>query len=144
MVVAALVTGLVNKERQSYANYYHMMNDEMYADFVWLGQHGGLEGKAIMMEPSLAWAYPPVAGPGSVVWAAIASPWSANWADQFREVLATGEVETEWLRQEDAWVVYTCLPGGDGVKSCTELKNSDLPEIRPGIYLVPAQEPGTD
>ena len=97
-----------------------------------------------MMEPSLAWAYPPVAGPGSVVWAAIASPFRANWADQFRKVLATGEVETEWLRREGAWIVYTCLPGGGEVKRCTELKNSDLSEVRPGVYLVPAQKPGTD
>ncbi|MEK7282131.1 MAG: hypothetical protein AAB037_07275, partial [Chloroflexota bacterium] len=38
-VAAALVFGLTSTERRGYAKYYHMVDAQMYADFVWLGRY---------------------------------------------------------------------------------------------------------
>ena len=136
VIAAAMTTGLVNKEREQYAGYYHMIDDQVYADFVWLGQHTIPEHKVVMMEPSLAWAYPPIAGPGNTVPGAVSAPLRSEWADQVRGVIATGNIDIEWLKQQRVSVLYTRLPGS---QEYTQLENSYLSEVRPGIYLVSAQ-----
>jgi hypothetical protein len=138
ILIAALATGLVNEARRFYASYYRMVNEQIYADFVWLGEHGGSEGRIVIMRPDLAWAYPPIAGPGTLTWATIASPSRSPQADKFNQILATGNVETEWLRRQGAWMVYTCLPTGE-VLRCKHLKNKELPEVRPHVYFFPAE-----
>lgn len=137
VIAASITTGLVSKEREQYAGYYHMMDDQMYADFVWLGQHSVSGHNVVMMEPSLAWAYPPVAGPGNKVAGAVSAPLPSEWADQVREVIVTGNVDAEWLMQQGVSVVYTRLPGS---QEYTQLANSLLFEIRQGVYLVPDNE----
>jgi hypothetical protein len=139
VVAAALTTGLFNEQRGDYARYYHMMDDQVYADFVWLGQHTAPGHKVVMMEPSLAWAYPPIAGPGNMVSGAASAPFRTKWAKQVREVLITGNVDTEWLRQQGVSVLYTGLPGS---QKYAPIKNSELLEVRPGVYLVPAERAG--
>lgn len=137
VIAAALTTGLANNERERYANYYHMVDEQIYADFVWLGQHTIPGHKVVMMEPSLAWAYPPIAGPGNTVALARSAPYHYNVVDRVREVLVTGNVNTDWLRDQNVSVMYTLLPGR---KPYRQLNNSDMPEVRPGVYLVPIQQ----
>ncbi len=132
-VIAALVNGLWSDERDVYANYYHLMDDNMYHDFVWIGQNVQTGSNEIMMEPSLAWAYPPIAGSGKTVVEAAAAPWFSEWADRTEEALVTGEVEVEWLKDEGAKVFYTRLPQS---KKIVEIDRPGLLLVRPGVYLV--------
>ena len=136
VIAAAMTTGLVNKEREQYAGYYHMIDDQVYADFVWLGQYTIPEHKVVMMEPSLAWAYPPIAGPGNTVPGAASAPFRSEWTDQVRKAIATSDVDIEWLKQQSVSVLYTRLPGS---QKYTQLEKTYLSEIRPGVYLIPTE-----
>jgi hypothetical protein len=136
VVATAIATSLFNRQREAYAGYYQMVNDEMYADFQWLALHGGNQGRIVMMEPSLGWAYPPLAGPGSVVWATDVYPHKATWTDAFDEAVNSGRFDTGWLRNENIWVAYTCLSSKEGRNRCAPIENTDLSEIRQGVYLV--------
>jgi hypothetical protein len=137
LLVAAITTGIYNDKRQDYADYYHMMDDSVYADFVWLGECTVPGHKVVLMEPSIAWAYPSLAGPGNTTAGAASAPFTTDWVKQVLKMLATGSVETEWLDQQGANVVYARLPGGS---TYTKFSNSDLIEVRPGVYLVISPE----
>ena len=89
-----------------------------------------------MMEPSVAWVYPPIAGPGNTVRGAVAAPYTSRWVEQVRKVLTTGVVDTDWLRQQGVSVLYA-LPGR---QRHTQLKNNELLEVRTGVYLIPSGE----
>jgi hypothetical protein len=53
VVLLALTTGLVvNGERQMYAQYYHVINDAIFADFRWMGWHTTSGQMVAMGEPS--------------------------------------------------------------------------------------------
>jgi hypothetical protein len=116
-----------------------MIDDRTYADFTWIGQHTIPGYNVVVMEPSLARAYPPVVCSGSRVWRAIMAPRSQGWDTQVHEILLSSDVETDWLRERCVSVLYTCFPGSE---SCTAVNNSDLPEVRRGVYLVPPREAG--
>lgn len=139
VVTAAIATSLLGEERSEYASYYRMIDDRTYADFTWIGQHTVPGHNVVVMEPSLARSYPPVAGSGSRVWRTILAPRSQRWATQVHEILVSGDVETSWLRARGVSVLYTCFPGSEG---CTAVNNSDLLEVRRGVYLAPPQEVG--
>jgi hypothetical protein len=135
VVLLALTTGLVaNGKRQTYAQYYHVINDASFADFRWLGQHS-VPGQLIAMgEPSLGWAYPPVAGPGTEVYLAISAPWTTKGVNKARAMLASGEADVSWLKKSGISVFYTCRPR---TFVCEDLENNDLFKVRHGVYLVP-------
>ncbi len=132
-LVATLTIGLGNEEREDYTGYYHVMDDQVYTDFVWLGQNTDEGHKMVMMEPSLAWTYPPVAGAGNRVYDVSASPWSQPWAEEMREILATGSVDVAWLLGRDILVWYTGWPEG---QRFPEVNNSGLAKVRPNVYVV--------
>jgi hypothetical protein len=134
-VALALITGLVaNEPRRDYSGYYHVINDSIFADFRWLGRHSAPGQMVAMGEPSLGWAYPPVAGPGSTVYQAVSSPWTHNDANKARAMLASGEADVPWLKEAVVSVFYTCRPR---TFVCEDLENTDLFKVRRGVYLVP-------
>jgi hypothetical protein len=135
VVLLALITGIaVNEKRGSYTQYYHVVNDSIFADFRWMGQHS-VPGQIVAMgEPSLGWAYPPVAGPGTEVYQAISSPRTNKKANKVRAMLASGEADVPWLKKRGISVFYSCLPK---VFVCEDLENNDLFKVRRGVYLVP-------
>jgi hypothetical protein len=140
VVALALITGLVaNEPRRDYAGYYHVINDSIFADFRWMGEHS-LPGQMVAMgEPSLGWAYPPVAGPGTEVYQAISSPLTNRRANEARAMLASGEADVPWLQKSGIFVFYTCRPR---TFVCENLENNGLFQVRRGVYLVP-DSPGT-
>ncbi|MEK7280934.1 MAG: hypothetical protein AAB037_01100, partial [Chloroflexota bacterium] len=91
------------------------------------------ERNVVMLEPSLAWAYPPVAGPGTRVAGAASAPFRSPWTDQVHQVLATGIVDTEWFSQQGASALYARGPGSP---SYAKIDNRDFAEVRPGIYVM--------
>jgi hypothetical protein len=135
VVSLALITGLVtNEPRRDYAGYYHPINDSIFADFRWMGRHS-VPGQLVAMgEPSLAWAYPPVAGSRAEVYRAVASPWTNKGANKARDILASGEADIPWLKKSGISVFYTCRPR---TFVCEDLENNDLFKVRHGVYLVP-------
>ena len=135
MVVAALVTGIVtNEERQDYAGYYHIVDQAIFADFRWMGQHTAPEQSVALGEPSMAWSYPPIAGPGAKVFQAVAAPWTNQRANKVRQMLTSGEADVPWLQKAGVSVFYACRPQ---TFTCVELTNTDLFKVRRGVYLIP-------
>jgi hypothetical protein len=139
VVLLALTTGLVaNGNRQMYAQYYHVINDSVFADFRWLGQHTTSGQLVAMGEPSLGWAYPPVAGPGKEVYHVVSPPWRTRRANKLRTMLASGEADVRWLNRVGVSVFYTCQPV---TFVCEELENNNLFKVRRGVYLLPDRSP---
>lgn len=135
VMLLALTTGLVaNGKRQTYAQYYHVINDSIFADFRWMGRHSAPGQMVAMGEPSLGWAYPPVAGPGAEVYQAVSSPNTNKGANKARAMLASGEADIPWLQKSGISVFYTCRPM---TFVCEDLENNDLFKVRRGMYLVP-------
>ena len=135
VVLLALTTSLTaNTEGQTYSQYYHVINDSIFTDFQWIGQHTSAGRLVAMGEPTIAWAYPAVAGPGRDVFHAIASPNVSNRTDKLRGMLESGEVDVTWLRKSGVSVFYTCRPR---TFSCSEMDNNDLFKVRRGVYVVP-------
>jgi hypothetical protein len=140
VMLLALTTGIVvNEKRRSYTQYYHVVNDSIFADFRWLGQKISPEQTVAMGEPSIAWAYPPVAGPGTAAFHAISAPSTTKRAEKLRDMLASGEADVSWLQKSGVSVLYTCRPR---TFVCEDLENKDLFKVRRGVYLVP-DSPGT-
>ena len=134
LVLLALTTGLVtNKERQWYARYYHVIDAAIFADFRWIGQHTASGQTVALGEPSMAWAYPPIAGPGEKVLEAVAAPYTSGQADRMRSMIASGEADVPWLRSKGVSVLYTCTPSNP---KCAELTGDGLFKVRRGVYLV--------
>ena len=135
MVLLVLITGLgANGKRQMYSQYYHVIDDSIFADFRWMGQHTTPGQMVAMGEPSLGWAYPPVAGSGTEVHQAISTPWTNKAADKVRAMLESGEADVLWLKKMGISVFYSCRPR---TFVCEDLENDDLFKVRRGIYLVP-------
>lgn len=134
VVLVALTTGLVtNGERQRYPNYYHVINDSVSADFDWMGRHTTSGQMVAMGEPSIGWAYPPVAGPGRRVLLAVSSPFTNRRVDKLRQMLASGEADIPWLRELDVSVFYACRPQ---TYTCGEMTGDGLFKVHRGVYLV--------
>jgi hypothetical protein len=135
LVLLALTTGLVaNEQRPDYAGYYHVINDPIFADFRWMDQHAAPEQTVAIGEPSMGWAYPPVAGAGSAVFHAIRAPRTDGRANRLRAMLASGEADVPWLQKSGISLFYTCRPR---TFDCVDLENNDLFKVRRGVYLVP-------
>jgi hypothetical protein len=135
VVALALITGLItNEQRRNYAGYYHAINDVIFSDFHWLGQHTTHRQMVAMGEPSIAWAYSPVAGPGAAAFLAVSVPQINPQANRLREMLRAGEADVPWLQKSGISVFYTCLPR---TFVCEDLENNDLFKVRRGVYLVP-------
>jgi hypothetical protein len=135
VVLLVLTTGLAaNEKRQTYAQYYHVINDSMFADFRWMGQHSVPGQMVAMGEPTLGWAYPPVAGPGKEVYLAVSSPWANKEANKARAMLASGEADVPGLQKSGVSVFYTCRPR---TFVCEDLENNNLFNVRRGVYLLP-------
>jgi len=128
MLTVTIFTGLVSQERDNYSGYYKMIDERVYNDFKWLGQNTIDGHKVVVMEPSLALAYPPIAGPLNRVAGAIAYPWRSAWADKVHEMLVTGDVDVEWISDFNTSVLYT--------SGFTDVENNELIEVRPNIYIV--------
>ncbi len=133
VVVAVTITGsMTSRERVDYAQYYHLIGDQIEADFVWLGQHAAQDQQVALMEPSLAWAYPVVAEHGKRSASAASAPFRSSWTDEVGRLLATGKVDRRWLRLQGASVVYTRMPGSQALR---KLDSADVILVRPGVYL---------
>lgn len=135
LVVVALTTGLVfNEARDQYPQYYHVVDDSVFADFEWIGQHSPEWQHVAMGEPTIAWAYPPVAGPRTVAFRSVSAPWSNKVTDRLREMQDSGEADSTWLRESGVSVFYTCKPR---TFSCAQLdENIELFNVRRGVYVV--------
>lgn len=135
VVVLAFISGPFNNERRhAYSGYYRVVNERIFADFRWIGRYASPEQTVAMGEPSIAWAYPPVAGPGTTVFQTISSPGTNRRVQKVRQMLSLGEADVSWLRRAGISVFYTCRPL---FFTCEELTNDDLFKIRRGVYLVP-------
>jgi len=140
MLLFVLTTGLPGNEvRQSYAGYYHVVDDPVFADFRWIGQHTTPGQTVAMGEPSMGHAYSPVAGPGKAAFQAVSAPFTNPIAEKLRRMSASGEVDVPWLRKSGISLFYACLPQPSG---CQEFTNKELFKVRRGVYLVPSP-PGT-
>ena len=134
VVLFALTTGVVaNEQRQAYGNYYHIVDESIFADFRWMGQRTATGQTVAMGEPSMRWAYPPVAGPSGAVHQAVASPWTNQTADKKREMLVSGEADVPWLQGLDVSIFYACRPQ---TYTCQEMTGDGLFKVRRGVYLV--------
>jgi hypothetical protein len=128
ILVVALGSGLVgNERRESYGNFYYMVNDQSYADFLWVGQHTTAGQVLAMTEPSVSWAYPPIAGPGKSVFGAVSSPMTNLNADVLRAIYSRRRPDL-WLQLKRVSVLYTFS---------RELDSEKMFKVRPGVYLIP-------
>ncbi|NQT72563.1 MAG: hypothetical protein HQ553_07300 [Chloroflexi bacterium] len=134
IAVTAITTGITNQERDNYAAYYQMVGEKIHSDFTWLGKHTERGEGTLMMEPSLAWAYPPITGPGYKVTIAAAFPFEDKMADQASNMIVTGDYDIDWLKKHDVAAVYTRLPQSQQLMTAN---NNDFIEVKPGIYIVP-------
>ena len=140
VVLFALTTGVVaNEQREAYGNYYHIVDESVFADFRWMGERTTKGQTVAMGEPSMGWAYPPVAGPSAAVHQAVASPWTNPTADRMREMLVSGEADIPWLQGLDVSIFYACRPQ---IYTCQEMTGDGLFKVRRGVYLV-QDRPGT-
>ena len=134
MVSNVLMTGLINQKREDYAQYYHLVGQQIDTDFQWLDKNSTLGDRTILMELSLAYAYPVIAGLGNKVTDASAYPYKTAFSDPINTVLATGSVDTDWLRENKVGVLYTRLPWSE---IAIDIANKDLVKVRQGTYIVP-------
>ena len=135
LLSAVLMTGLVNKHREDYAQYYHLVGKQIDTDFQWLDQNSSLGDRTVLMELSLAYAYPVIAGLENSVTEASAYPYKTGFSDPINTVLATGSVDTDWLRENRIGVLYTRLPWSE---IAIDIANKDLVKVREGTYFVSA------
>jgi len=134
VVLVSLTMGLaLNGARASYSQYYQVINDSIYADFRWMGQYTPPGQSVAMGEPSIGWAYPVVAGPGTSVFHAVAAPWTNRWVNELRSMLELGQADVPWLRDSGVSVFYSCRPR---TFTCAELINDDMFKVRHGVYVV--------
>jgi len=133
VLIIALMTGYKSDRREEYASYYHMVNDEIYADILWIGEEATIGEKVVVMEPSLAWVYPPIAGPGNRVTSAMSWPRRAEWGDKVYEMFETGKADVDWLNKRNTTVIYTRLPG---TGKLVTMSDTNLIKVRPGVNLV--------
>gem|GEM_PF-1295901 len=131
LLITALISGLANNERDSYARYYHMVGDRIYSDFVWLDEHTTSGNNQVLMEPSLAWSYPALGGPEARVPYAQSYPYPM--VPQIIDIVVRGQVDVEWLKKSNIFICYTRLAGSQRE---TEIVNSHLARIRPAVYIL--------
>jgi len=136
VVSVVLMTSLVNQKREDYAQYYHLVGQQIDTDFQWLAQHSTLGDKTVLMELSLAYTYPVLAGPGNRVTDAAAYPFKTALSNPINMVLATGKVDTDWLRDNKVGVLYTRLPWS---QQAIDVDNKELIKVRAGTYIVPTR-----
>ena len=126
--------GLPDSERRTdYAGYYNVINDPMFEDFRWIEQHTSPDQTVAMLEPSLGWAYPPVAGPDERVFHASSFPFTDPTTEKLREMRSSGEVDVAWLEGRDVSLFYDCQAQPF---ECQEFSNDELFKVRRGVYLV--------
>ena len=135
LVAGILITGLLkNEERSDYQTYYRVVNDVIVSDFNWIGQHTAPGERITMGESSIAWAYPPIGGPGTFVKDANSAPFSSPFSDVMRSMVAGNEIDVQWLRNNDVSIVYSCRPI---IFGCHKLTSDELFYVHRGTYIVP-------
>lgn len=134
LIGTALFFGLTGSDRSSYQATYHLVDDIQAADFAWVGSHA--QGSNIVMETSLAFAFPALAGPGNRAWLTTAAPFSNPNSNKVNNMVRGQVIDIEWLRGEGITLLYTCLPAST---VCTDLKGHGLSQIRKGLYWIPPQ-----
>jgi len=103
-------------------NYYKIINDTEYQDFIWIRDNVGTEyGKAVL-DPWKANAFAPITG--KKVYARLhAFPLPRD--EEARAFLGAGCTDSEFLRKNDISIVYTY----------GECRNPDLTKLKERIYL---------
>ena len=123
-----------NESRRSYSTTYNVVNEEVFTDFRWIGEHSTPGQRVAMGESTIAWAYPPVAGPGTTSLEAVFSPFTNQRAERLRQMLSDGQADVPWLRESGVSIFYSCLPISF---VCREMTNIDMFKVGHGVYLIP-------
>jgi hypothetical protein len=121
LIVVGIVLFLVIPARQDMP-YYHMIDTQDYAAFVWIRDNVGGEYDKAILDPWKATAFTAITG--KYVYTRIhAYPKPSD--EEARKFLDDGCIDTDFLKQNEISVVY----------SQGECNNPELIEVREGVYL---------
>lgn len=104
--------------------YYHVVDDRMYEDFVWVRDNVGAEYRTAVLNTGDAWAFAPLTG--KYVFAAEAVPHYTAEGRSAMAFLASDAKDSLWLRDHGISIVYT--PG--------DVLNEDLELVHERVYVV--------
>lgn len=105
-------------------HYYHVVEEDTYQDFVWVGENVAAEFNLAVLHTSEAWAFAPVTG--KYVYAAEAWPETNAKGRAAMEFLIDGAKDTEWLRRNGIRIVYA-----EG-----RVENDSLTPVHRNTYLL--------
>lgn len=120
LVILTLVTVIPARQKTP---YYHMIDQQDYAAFVWIRDNIGEGYQKALLDPWKATAF--VAITGKAVFTRITEAPKPK-DTQAAEFLKNGSADTDFLRQNDISIVYTRQ----------ECLNPDLVRVSEGVYLL--------
>ena len=105
--------------------YYHIIDDEIYADLLWIRENLDDSYQRAVVDPQIAISFSPLTG--KFIYASSASNQATpERAVEAREFLARGASNTEWLIEKNIDIVYTWEP----------VNNPDLEKVAEHIYIL--------
>lgn len=126
--------------RARYGRFYHMVNMQHQADFLWLAQHTVPGEPVALGESSLAWAYAPLGGPQVRAYESIAAPWSSGIGEALRRMVRTGEADLHILHEFGIRLVYTCYPAST---ECPDISGEGVYKVGHGMFVVSSVPPAS-
>jgi hypothetical protein len=120
LIVVILVIAIPDRLKTP---YYHVIDEQDYADFAWIEENIGAEYQKAVLDP---WkATPFTALTGKAVYSRLhAFPQPTD--EEARKFLNDGSVDTDFLKKNGISIVYTR----------GEVKNPDLTKVRENVYLL--------
>ena len=120
LVVVILVIAIPDRQKTP---YYHVIDDQDYADFVWIEQNIGEEYAKAVLDPWKATPFTALAGK-AVYTRLHASPQPTD--ERARQFLNDGCADTDFLKENGISIVYTR----------GECQNPDLTKVKENTYLL--------
>ncbi len=108
--------------------YYRIVDDTIYADFIWIAENIDARYQRAVLDPWLALTFPPIAS-------RFVHTYSAFYPDPERDTAIIDVDEffknqcrnTEWLREHDISIVYTDVT----------VDNAELEQVHNHVYVLP-------
>ncbi len=112
-------------------DYYHLIDDKKYRDFVWVGDNLGQEYERALILPKLARPFAAITGKQAYVAVPLTVlPLRSPRVEEASQVLQDGVPDADWLRERGVTIVYSEKPA----------RNRELVEVHDRVYVLPPAE----
>jgi hypothetical protein len=132
VIVFLLLPSLgLSLESRYQEDYYHVINDKQYQDFVWIGDNLCLGYDRALVLPKLGRPFAAITGKYAYVALPLTVlPVRSPLVEEATQVLQEGVPDAAWLRERGVSIVYNERP----------TPNPELVELRDRVYVLPPGE----